>query len=247
MSEYMEKHSISRLIGSPPGYVGYDEGGQLTKKVRQRPYSIILFDEIEKAHSEVYNLLLQILDDGILSDSHGKKVDFKNSIIIMTSNIGAKYITSEQNKLGFDSGKSQKADYEDITRYINNEVKKCFSPEFLNRIDEMIIFHKLTKDEIKQIAEKMLFETKKRLYEQNIDIDFDTSVTELIVSNVTEMNYGARPLKREIQKTVEDFIAEKILKGEINDNKKRVMIFKEGQAQLIEKIQNQEILTVISD
>ena len=247
MSEYMEKHSVSRLIGSPPGYVGYDEGGQLTKKVRQHPYSIILFDEIEKAHSEVYNLLLQILDDGILSDSHGKKVDFKNTIIIMTSNIGAKYITSEQKKLGFDSGKNTHTDYEDIRKYINNEVKNRFSPEFLNRIDELIVFHKLTKEEITQIAEKMLLETKKRLWEQNISIDFDASVTDHIVSNVTEMNYGARPLKREIQKTVEDFIAEKILKGEIKDNKKRTLIFKDGKTYLTEEQENKEKLTVQSE
>ncbi len=218
MSEYMEKNSVTRLIGSPPGYIGYDEGGQLTKKIHQRPYSVILFDEIEKAHSDVYNLLLQILDDGILSDSQGKKVDFKNTIIIMTSNIGAKYITNEKKSLGFSTEESAQ-EQQSINHHIKNEVKKIFSPEFLNRIDEFVIFNKLKKSDIEEIAKKMITETQKRLWEQKININFHSSIIDFITSKVTTKNYGARPLKREIQKTIVDYIAEKILKGEITENK----------------------------
>lgn len=229
MSEYMEKHSVSGLIGSPPGYVGYEDGGTLTKKVRKRPYSIILFDEIEKAHSDVYNLLLQILDDGILSDSHGKKVDFKNTIIIMTSNIGAKYITAEKKALGFDNGKSEEEKEKNAEKYITEEVKKQFSPEFLNRIDEIVIFKKLSEDGLRKIAGKMINETKKRLWEQHIDISFDLSLIDFIVSKVANQNYGARPLKREIQKTISDCVAEKILRGEIKENEKYKMLFENGK------------------
>lgn len=236
MSEYMEKQSVSKLIGAPPGYVGYDEGGELTKKVRQNPYSIILFDEIEKAHRDVHNLLLQVLDDGVLSDSHGKKVNFKNTIIIMTSNIGAKYITSEQKNLGFgiveDNEKTK--DELNVEKYIKSEIKNFFTPEFLNRIDEFAVFKKLSENDMKNIANKMIGEIKYLLSEQKINIDFDNSVADTIVDNVSDQNYGARPLKREIQNTLSNFISQEILKGNVKEEKKYMLTFKNKKIKLFE-------------
>lgn len=215
MSEYMESHSVSKLIGSPPGYVGFDEGGQLTEKIRRKPYAVILFDEIEKAHPDVMNMLLQILEDGRLTDSQGRVVNFKNTVIIMTSNVGARLIT-EKTKLGFSNqAEGFDADYEEIKKSVIAELKKQFRPEFINRIDEIIVFHKLSKEEINQIIDIMLAEVTKRLKEQQIDLKMDKSVKELIAKKGIDQAFGARPLRRAIQSNLEDKIAEEMLDGKI--------------------------------
>ena len=222
MSEYMEPHSISKIIGAPPGYVGFDNGGKLTEKVRRKPYSLILFDEIEKAHQDVMNLLLQILEDGRLTDSQGREVDFKNTIIIMTSNIGARYITDKK-VLGFESDKnSNTKEYESTKEEIMKELKREFRPEFINRIDEIIVFHKLEENEIIQIAQIMLKQVENRLKEKNYLVKIDSSVAENISKTKIDKNYGARPLRRTIQELVEDKIAEEILNGKIERNKEFV-------------------------
>ena len=224
MSEFMESHSTAKLIGSPPGYVGYDEGGQLTEKVRRKPYSVILFDEIEKAHPDVMNMLLQILEDGRLTDSQGRTVNFKNTIIIMTSNVGARLITDKK-KLGFSGENGEKLDkqeYEDTKKEVMAELKKQFRPEFINRIDDIIVFHKLEEKDIKQIIDIMLIQVKNRLETQNIKIDIDDSVKELIAKKGVDNNYGARPLRRAIQNMLEDKIAEAILDGKVKPGKKSI-------------------------
>ncbi len=225
MSEYMEGHSVSKLIGSPPGYVGFDEGGQLTEKIRRKPYSVILFDEIEKAHPDVMNMLLQILDDGRLTDAQGRTVNFKNTVIIMTSNIGARLIT-DKTTLGFSAGdkkeESQK-EYETIKKDVMGELKKQFRPEFINRIDEIIVFHKLNEEDIKQIIDIMLNQVTKRMAEKSYKFEIDNSVKELIAKKGVDTDYGARPLKRAIQNILEDKIAEEILDGNIKPNKKAVI------------------------
>ena len=212
MSEYMEPHSVSKLIGSPPGYVGFEEGGQLTEKIRRKPYAVILLDEIEKAHPDVMNILLQILDDGRLTDSNGRTVDFKNTVIIMTSNIGARLITDKKN-LGFgnSSNEDEQKEYENTKKDVMAELKKEFRPEFINRIDEVIVFHKLNDDEIKQIIDLMLKQVQNRLKEQNINVKIDKSVKELIAKQGINKSFGARPLRRTIQSLVEDSLAEAIL------------------------------------
>lgn len=214
MSEYMEKHSVSKLLGSPPGYVGFEDGGQLTEKIRRKPYSVILFDEIEKAHPDVFNIMLQILDDGILTDSQGRRVDFKNTVIIMTSNIGARKITDSAKSIGFaDTG--AEADYEKIKENVMSDLKKEFRPEFLNRIDEIIVFKKLSEEEIKKITEIMLSSVKKRMQLLNISVCFDDKLISFISHEGFDPTFGARPLRRAIQTKVEDFIAEKMLEGKI--------------------------------
>ena len=227
MSEYMEPHSVAKLIGSPPGYVGYDEGGQLTEKIRRKPYSVILFDEIEKAHPDVMNMLLQILDDGRLTDATGRTVNFKNTVIIMTSNVGARMIT-DKNILGFSQGtnskEGQEKEYETIKKDVMAELKKQFRPEFINRIDDIIVFHKLTDEDISQIIDIMLKQVKKRLQEQEYDVEIDNSVKELVAKKGIDTNYGARPLKRAIQGIVEDKIAEAILDGKIIPHKKAKIV-----------------------
>ncbi len=215
MSEYMEKHTVSRLVGSPPGYVGYDEGGQLTEKVRRKPYSVVLFDEIEKAHPDVFNILLQILDDGILTDSQGRRVDFRNTVIIMTSNLGARLIT-ENKSLGFSAGDaSSDRSYETIKSDVMGEIKRAFRPEFINRIDDIIVFHQLTKDDINKIASKMLETLTERLKANNITVSFTDAAIEKIGDAGFDPVYGARPLRRAIQSEIEDLIAEKILEGSV--------------------------------
>ena len=224
MSEFMESHSVAKLIGSPPGYVGYDEGGQLTEKVRRKPYSVILFDEMEKAHPDVMNMLLQILEDGRLTDSQGRTVNFKNTIIIMTSNVGAKLIT-DKNKLGFANDKSaenEKQEYENIKKEVLAELKKQFRPEFINRIDDIIVFHKLNNEDINKIMEIMLKQVQKRLELQNYKVEIDDSAKELIAKKGVDNNYGARPLRRSIQNMLEDKIAEAILDGTIKPGKKAI-------------------------
>ena len=215
MSEYMEKHAVSRLIGSPPGYVGHDEGGQLTEKVRRQPYSVVLFDEIEKAHPEVFNILLQILEDGRLTDSKGKTVNFKNTIVIMTSNVGASTI-KKQKSLGFSvSGDATTSEYEKMKENVMNDLKSSFRPEFLNRIDDIIVFHSLEKEHLGYIVKLMLKEVSSRLQEQEININFDEKAEEILAKGGYDTTYGARPLRRTITKAVEDKLSEEILRGSI--------------------------------
>ncbi|OFU73988.1 ATP-dependent Clp protease ATP-binding subunit ClpC [Staphylococcus sp. HMSC10B09] len=211
MSEFMEKHAVSRLVGAPPGYVGHDDGGQLTEKVRRKPYSVILFDEIEKAHPDVFNILLQVLDDGHLTDTKGRQVDFRNTVIIMTSNVGAQEL-QDQRFAGF-GGASEGQDYETIRRTMMKELKNSFRPEFLNRVDDIIVFHKLTKDELKEIVTMMVNKLTKRLSEQDINIVVTDKAKEKIAEEGYDPEYGARPLIRAIQKTVEDNLSELILDG----------------------------------
>ena len=227
MSEFMEPHSVAKLIGSPPGYVGYDDGGQLTEKIRRKPYSVILFDEIEKAHPDVMNMLLQILDDGRLTDAQGRTVNFKNTVIIMTSNVGARMIT-DKNVLGFSQAQEnkevQEKEYENIKKDVMAELKKQFRPEFINRIDDIIVFHKLTEEDVKQIIEIMLRQVQNRLKDQDYIVEIDDSVKELVAKKGIDTNYGARPLKRAIQSNVEDKIAEAILDGKIIPKKQAKIV-----------------------
>ncbi len=206
MSEYMEKHSVSKMIGSPPGYVGHDDGGQLSEKVRRHPYSVILFDEIEKAHPDVFNILLQVLDDGHITDSQGRKVDFRNTVIIMTSNAGAQAIIDPK-KLGFNAREDKAGDYKRMKANVLNEIKLIFRPEFLNRIDEIIVFHPLGAEEMKRIVGLMCKELVGRAIRD--------SVKKHIVETGTDNKYGARPLRRAVQNQLEDKLAEAVLSGEI--------------------------------
>ena len=231
MSEFMEPHSVAKLIGSPPGYVGYDEGGQLTEKVRRKPYSVILFDEVEKAHPDVMNMLLQILEDGRLTDSQGRTVNFKNTVIIMTSNVGARLIT-DRNKLGFTNNQNEKEknkeDYEETKKEVMAELKKQFRPELLNRIDDIIVFHKLENKDIEKIIDLMLNQVSKRMKAQDIEIEISDEVKKLIAEKDVDNNYGARPLRRAIQSMLEDKIAEAILDGIVQPNKKAKAVVKDG-------------------
>ena len=233
MSEYMESHSTSKMIGSPPGYVGFDEAGGLTEKVRRKPYSVILFDEIEKAHPDVLNMLLQILDDGRLTDSHGRTVDFKNCVIIMTSNIGARLITDKKH-LGFSSENSNQTEkeYESTKKEVMAELKKGFRPEFINRIDEIIVFHKLTEKELNEIVDIMLNQIKKRISEKNIKLEIDKKAKELIIKKGTDTNYGARPLRRAIQSMIEDKLAEEILEGNLKSGDTAKITAKDEEIQI---------------
>ena len=231
MSEYMEKHTVSKLIGSPPGYVGFEEGGQLTEKVRRKPYSVVLFDEIEKAHPDVFNMLLQILEDGRLTDSQGRTVDFKNTIIIMTSNVGARLITEKQSSLGFNSENenAEESEKKDIKELVTGELRKVFRPEFLNRVDDIIVFNKLKKDEIKQIAVKMLKTLENRLDKMNIKISFTDNAISEIADKGFDENYGARPLRRAIQNEIEDPLSEQMLEGKVKDGAVVTCDFSDGQ------------------
>lgn len=231
MSEYMEKHTVSKLIGSPPGYVGFEEGGQLTEKVRRKPYSVVLFDEIEKAHPDVFNMLLQILEDGRLTDSQGRTVDFKNTVIIMTSNVGARLITEKQSSLGFNSENenAEESEKKDIKELVTGELRKVFRPEFLNRVDDIIVFNKLNKDEIKQIAVKMLKTLENRLDKMNIKISFTDNAVSEIADKGFDENYGARPLRRAIQNEIEDPLSEQMLEGKVKDGAVVTCDFSDGQ------------------
>ena len=229
MSEYMEPHSVSKLIGSPPGYVGFQDGGQLTEKIRRKPYSVVLFDEIEKAHPDVMNILLQVLEDGRLTDSQGRTVNFKNTVIIMTSNLGARLIT-DRKSLGFTSQNSvdnKEREYEDIKKEVMGEIKKELRPEFINRIDEIIVFHPLNEEEISQIIDLMLQEVKNRLKEQKIDIVLEPEVKEMIAKKGIDKSFGARPLRRTIQSVLEDRLAEEILEGNLQKGKENRIGVKE--------------------
>lgn len=216
MSEYMEKHSVSKLIGSPPGYVGYEEGGQLSEKIRRHPYSVLLFDEIEKAHPDVFNILLQVLDDGRITDAQGRTVSFKETIIIMTSNVGASSIV-EPKTLGFGSGDTEEQRYETMKGHVMEEVKHLFRPEFLNRIDEIIVFHPLGEAEMRKIFNIQIRDLERRCNEQmNIRLRVSNTVRDRIINESYDRKFGARPLKRAIQKRLEDPLAEEILNGRIH-------------------------------
>ena len=234
ISEFMEPHSVSKLIGSPPGYVGFDEGGQLTEKIRRKPYSVILFDEIEKAHPDVMNMLLQILEDGRLTDSQGRTVNFKNTIIIMTSNLGARVITDKKflgftNTTSSDKTQNEQKEYENTKKEVMDILKKELRPEFINRIDEIIVFHKLNDEEINQIIDIMLKEVVNRLKEQKYEIELQPEVKELIAKEGIDKNFGARPLRRTIQSLIEDKLAEEILEGKLNKGKLAKFTVKEGK------------------
>lgn len=228
MSEYMENFSVSRLIGAPPGYVGYEEGGALTEKVRRRPFSVILFDEIEKAHPDVFNILLQIMDDGRLTDSQGHIVDFRNTIVIMTSNIGGSEIVSSKKNLGFVENETYEQDFSEMKDKVIDEVKKVFRPEFINRVDEIIVFHKLTKEHIEQIIEILLRDIRARLSEREINLVLSPEAKEFLVNVGYDSVYGARPLKRAIQRYIEDPLAEELLRGDI-ESESEVLVVPEGE------------------
>lgn len=236
MSEYMEKHTVSRLVGSPPGYVGYDEGGQLTEKVRRKPYSVVLFDEIEKAHPDVFNMLLQILDDGILTDSQGRKVDFKNCVIIMTSNVGAKLIAkSGKGTLGFTADSNESMDDKKIREAVMGELKNVFRPEFLNRVDDIIVFHQLTRENINQIASRLLESLSRRVKELDYKLEFTDAAVNAIGDAGFDPVYGARPLKRAIQQRIEDKLSEQMLEGKITAGKEYICDYKDGEFEFTEK------------
>ena len=230
MSEYMEKHTVSRLIGSPPGYVGYDEGGQLTEKVRRKPYSVVLFDEIEKAHPDVFNMLLQILDDGVLTDGQGRRVDFKNCVIIMTSNLGAKLISQKQKAFGFAAGaKELEQNEKEIKDAVMGELRNTFRPEFLNRVDDIIVFQRLTKENIKEIASRLLAVLQKRVEDMGIEVTFSDEAVSKIADAGFDDVYGARPLKRAIQSRIEDALSEEMLKGNVKKGGKYICNVKDDK------------------
>jgi ATP-dependent Clp protease ATP-binding subunit ClpC len=242
MSEFMESHTVSKLIGSPPGYVGYDEGGQLTEAVRRKPYSVLLFDEIEKAHPDVFNALLQILDDGHLTDSKGRKVDFKNTLIILTSNIGSKVIEKGGSSLGFEFDNQADASYQRIRNLVNEELKAYFRPEFLNRVDEIIVFTQLGKDEVKRIADIMLREVANRLQEKGITLEATESFKDLVVREGYNPSYGARPLRRAITRLLEDSLAEALLAGEIVSGDKAIVDIDDDHQVKVRKAETRELL-----
>ena len=216
MSEYQERHSVSRLVGAPPGYVGYDEGGQLTEAVRRKPYSVVLLDEIEKAHPDVFNMLLQILEDGVLTDSQGRKVSFKNAVIIMTSNVGASKITDPKLALGFEhKGEGEVDENVDIEKLVMADLRATFKPEFLNRVDDIVVFKQLEKDDIKEIARRMLKSLNKRCEEIGIELDVTDKAVDAIADKGFDKVYGARPLRRAIQTKIEDKLSELILEDKV--------------------------------
>jgi len=236
MSEFMERHSVARLVGAPPGYIGYEDGGQLTEAIRRRPYSVVLLDEIEKAHPDAFNMLLQILEEGHLADAKGRKVDFRNTIIIMTSNIGADLIQRDSN-LGFsikkDESKSNEDAYGKMREKLMTELKRLFRPEFLNRIDGVVVFRSLTQDDILQIVDVQLKQLQPRLVEHNIELEITTPAKEQLAREGYDQQFGARPMKRKIQQLIEDPLSEGVLSGEFRDNSKVIVDVIEGQVKLV--------------
>ena len=228
MSEYMERHAVSRLIGAPPGYVGYDEGGQLTDAVRQRPYSVVLLDEIEKAHPEVFNILLQVLEDGRLTDSKGRTVDFRNTVLIMTSNVGAQQIQREST-IGFRIVVDERSEYESMKEKVTEELKRTFRPEFLNRVDEIIVFHALNKEHIKEIADIMLTELRSQLQEMDMELEVTSAAKDFIAEKGFDPDFGARPLRRAIQRYIENPLSEEMLKGRFKEGTKVTVDLAEGE------------------
>ena len=227
MSEYMEAHSVSKLIGSPPGYVGFDEGGQLTEQVRRKPYSVVLFDEIEKAHPDVYNILLQVLDEGRLTDSQGRTVDFKNTIIIMTSNVGVSELKSRR-AIGFNDNK-EKADEQNEEAILSDALKRYFRPEFLNRIDVICYFKHLTEDNIKQIADLMMKKVTKKLDDRRIKLQYTPAIINYVIKNGYDPENDARPLRRIIEQTIEDCLADALLSGKIKDDSTATIDYVDGK------------------
>ena len=227
----MEKHSVSKLIGSPPGYVGYEEGGQLSEKIRRNPYSVILFDEIEKAHPDVFNILLQVLDDGHITDAQGRKVDFKQTCIIMTSNAGAQSIV-EPKRLGFSQGEDKKKDYEDMKRGVMEEVRRIFKPEFLNRVDETVIFKELKRDELIQIIGIMISDLCDGLAEKGISLEVTDAAKNVVLDNSYKKEYGARPMRRYIESHIEDALAQKLIRGELKSGDTAVVSESDGKLKI---------------
>ena len=225
MSEYQERHAVSRMVGSPPGYVGYDDAGQLTEAVRRRPYQVILFDEIEKAHPDAFNVLLQVLDDGRLTDGHGRTVDFKNTVIIMTSNVGTQHVRKSA-PIGFRT--SDKAEKEQVQHLILEDLRRSFRPEFLNRIDEVIIFDPLTREQIHEVVNLMVVDLQKRLAERKLTIELTEAARDWLAREGYDANYGARPLRRTIQRSIENVLAKKLLSGEIKDGATVVIDTQDG-------------------
>ena len=235
MSEYMEKHSVSKLIGSPPGYVGYEEGGQLSERVRRHPYSVLLFDEIEKAHGDVFNVLLQVLDDGQITDSNGRRVDFKNTVIIMTSNAGAQRIMTPKN-LGFTTKTDGNKDHEKMKERVMEEVRKGFKPEFLNRIDGIVVFRTLEKEQQKEIVRLLLKELSQRVsVSPGFTLSFSEEVEDYILEKGYHPQYGARPLRRAIQNELEDYLADEYLKGKIKNAGRVRLVMKEGKVTIMQE------------
>jgi ATP-dependent Clp protease ATP-binding subunit ClpC len=232
MSEYQEKFTSSRLFGAPPGYVGYEEGGQLTEKVRRRPYSVVLFDEIEKAHPDVFNVLLQVLDDGVLTDSLGRKVDFKNTVVIMTSNIGTKMIQKGVS-LGFQSTEGEQAKKK--REEVFGELRRSFSPEFLNRIDDIVIFHQLDKEHLYSILDILLRELNLRLLEKGVEIEIDDEVKQWLIKEGYEPLYGARPMRRAIQRAIGDPLSDELIKGRFKDCRKIKVVLRDGAPTFVEQ------------
>ena len=237
MSEYMERFNVSKLTGAPPGYVGYEEGGQLTEKIRKHPYSVILFDEIEKAHPDIFNILLQVLDEGVLTDSFGRKVNFKNAVIIMTSNIGARII-EKATPMGFQRTKSDDV-YQKIKDNVLVELKKAFNPEFLNRVDEIVVFHPLEKEQLFSIIDLLINETNNLLIEQGLLVELDQSVKEWMVKTYYQPNYGARPMRRAVQKEIEDPLSEELLKGRFKGTHKIKVVLEAGIPTFLEAEESQ--------
>src|SRR5690554_4437785 len=224
----MERHAVARLIGAPPGYVGYDEGGQLTDRVRQRPYSVVLLDEIEKAHPEVFNVLLQVLEDGRLTDSKGRTVDFRNTVVIMTSNVGAQQIQRETS-IGFRIVVDERSEYESMKQKVTDELKRTFRPEFLNRIDEIIVFHALNKEHIKEIADIMLADLRKQLKEMNMEMEITPAAKDFLADKGYDQDFGARPLRRAIQRYIENPLTEEMLKGQFQEGAKIIVDLGDGE------------------
>ena len=231
MSEYMEKHNVSRLIGAPPGYVGYEEGGQLTEKIRRRPYAVVLLDEIEKAHPDVFNMLLQIMEEGRLTDSFGRNVDFRNTILIMTTNVGAEAI-STSNIFGFDRGRDDAASYEKMKERLKDEIERYFRPEFLNRLDDIIVFRRLTRDDLKQIIDIELTKVRKRLREHGLKLVLTDEAKEFLIEKGSNPDFGARPLRRAIENNIEDPLAEEMLRGEFK-GKDTITVRAEGEGETL--------------
>jgi ATP-dependent Clp protease ATP-binding subunit ClpC len=237
MSEYMEKHNLSRLVGAPPGYVGFEEGGQLTEKVRRRPYAVILFDEVEKAHHDAFNMLLQIMEEGQLTDSFGRHIDFRNTIVIMTSNIGANIIKN-QSSLGFKQTSSDRG-YEEMKKELLEEVEKNFRPEFLNRLDEIIVFQSLSREDLREIIDIEMAHVSERLKSQGIEVELTNSAKDFLIEIGYNPEYGARPLRRAIERHLEDPLAEELLRGGLND--KTMMRIEAGEGRLL--FEAQEVVT----
>jgi ATP-dependent Clp protease ATP-binding subunit ClpC len=223
MSEFQERHTVSRLVGAPPGYVGYEEAGQLTEAVRRRPYSVVLLDEIEKAHPDVFNVLLQVLDDGRLTDSQGRTVNFKNTVLVMTSNLGSELISDERAALGFSSEGGQSDQDRDVQDRVMRRLREELRPEFLNRVDEIVIFRRLTSDEIAQITNLMLEQTRRRMHAQGVAVEFTDAAVQWLVEHGYQRAYGARPMRRTIQREIDNHLSEMLLAGSVSSGQKVVV------------------------